>query len=235
MDEEKRRVNEIAARSRYADGLNTTTTRYSFSVFERYLRPGPTLELGPAEGVMTERLYSKSHDLYAVEGSVLFCDSLHKRFPEMKVINCLFEDFETDRTFDNIILGHVLEHVQDPVLILSKAREWLAPAGRVLAVAPNAHSLHRQAAVIMGLLKHEKELNENDLYHGHRRVYDPESLRADFIAAGLKIEHFGGYWIKPLSNLQIEQSWAEEMVDAFMRLGEKYPDIAAELFVVAAK
>ena len=234
MDEEQKRVSEIAARSRYAEGLNTLTTRYSFAVFERYLRPGSILELGPAEGVMTECLYSKSHDLCAVEGSPLFCESLRRRFPKISVINSLFEDFETDQTFDNVILGHVLEHVYDPVLIISKVRKWLAPVGRVFAAVPNAYSLHRQAAVIMGLLKHEKELNENDLYHGHRRVYDPETFRADFIAAGLKLEHFGGYWIKPLSNQQIEQSWSQEMVDAFMALGERYPEIAAELYVVAS-
>ena len=234
MDEEQKRVNEIAARSRYAEGLNTQTTRYSFAIFKRYLRPGSILELGPAEGVMTECLYSKSHDLSAVEGSALFCEGLRERFPRLKVINALFEEFETERTYDNIILGHVLEHVKDPALILSKVREWLAPAGRVFAAVPNAHSLHRQAAVIMGLLKHEKELSDNDLYHGHRRVYDPESFRADFIAAGLKIEHFGGYWIKPLSNRQIEESWTEQMVDAFMLLGERYPEIAAEMVVVAS-
>jgi 2-polyprenyl-3-methyl-5-hydroxy-6-metoxy-1,4-benzoquinol methylase len=235
MDEEQKRVDEIAERSRYAEGLNTQTTRYSFSIFERYFRPGSILELGPAEGVMTECLCSKSHDLSAVEGSALFCESLRERFPQVKVINALFEEFKPEQTYDNIILGHVLEHIKEPVLILSKVKGWLAPAGRVFSAVPNARSLHRQAAVIMGLLEHEKQLNDNDLYHGHRRVYDAETFRADFIAAGLKVEHFGGYWIKPLSNQQIEQSWTEQMVDAFMLLGESYPDIAAELFIVAGR
>jgi len=234
MDEEQKRVNEIAARSRYAEGLNTQTTKYSFKIFERYLRPGSILELGPAEGVMTECLYGLSHDLSAVEGSALFCESLRQRFPRLKVMHALFEEFEPEKRYDNIILGHVLEHVRDPVRTLSEAKEWLAPGGRVLAAVPNAHSLHRQAAVIMGLLKHEKELNDNDLYHGHRRVYDPESFRADFITAGLKIEHFGGYWIKPLSTRQIEETWTQEMVDAFMLLGESYPDIAAEIYIIAS-
>ena len=235
MDEENKRIDEIAARSRYAEGLNTQTTRYSFKIFERYLRPGSILEMGPAEGVMTECLYGKFKEVSAVEGSALFCESLREKFPGLRVIHALFEEFRPEKRYDNIILGHVLEHVKEPVRILSQAREWLSPGGRIMAAVPNAHSLHRQAAVIMGLLKEEHELNDNDLYHGHRRLYDPESLRADFIAADLRIDHFGGYWIKPLSNQQIQQSWTEEMVDAFMRLGEKYPDIAAELFVVAAR
>jgi len=234
MDEEKERVDVIAARSRYAEGLNTQTTQYSFRIFERYLQPGSLLELGPAEGVMTECLYGKFHDYSAVEGSALFCESLRERFPRLNVIHALFEEFRPEKRYDNILLGHVLEHVKDPVQILSQAKEWLAPGGRIMAAVPNARSLHRQAAVIMGLLKQEKELNDNDLYHGHRRLYDPESLRADFIAAGLKIEHFGGYWIKPLSNRQIEQTWTREMVHAFMLLGERYPEIAAEIYLIAS-
>ena len=50
---------------------------------------------------------------------------------------------------------------------------------------------------------------------------------------GLEIEAFGGYWLKPLSNGQIEQDWTPQMVEAFMKLGERYPDIAAEIYVVA--
>jgi len=234
MDEEKKRVDEIAARSRYAEGLNTQTTKYSFKIFERHLRPGSILELGPAEGVMTQCLYGKFPNLSTVEGSAVFCESLRERFPKLRVIHALFEDFETEESYDNILLGHVLEHVKDPVRILSQAKEWLAPGGRILAAVPNARSLHRQAAVIMGLLKHEKDLNDNDLYHGHRRLYDPESFRGDFIAAGLTIEHFGGYWIKPLSNRQIEQTWTREMVHAFMVLGERYPDLAAEIYIIAS-
>ena len=52
--------------------------------------------------------------------------------------------------------------------------------------------------------------------------------------AGYRIEIFGGYWIKPISNAQIDAQWSAEMLDAFMRLGERYPDIAAEIYVVAS-
>jgi hypothetical protein len=49
----------------------------------------------------------------------------------------------------------------------------------------------------------------------------------------LQIEFFGGYWLKPLSNQQIEENWTPSMLDVFMRLGERYPDIAGEIYVVA--
>ena len=233
MEPELQRLKRIAADSRYAHGINAETIRYAFKVFERHFRGDSILEMGPAEGVMTEHLVATGRALTVVEGSERFCEALRRRFPHVTVVHALFEDFEPDTRFDNIVLGHVLEHVQDAGAIVARAKQWLAPAGRILAAVPNARSLHRQAAVLMGLLGREDELNESDLHHGHRRVFNPESFRQCFVGAGLAIAIFGGYWLKPLSNEQIERAWTSDMLDAFMRLGERYPDVAAEMYVVA--
>jgi 2-polyprenyl-3-methyl-5-hydroxy-6-metoxy-1,4-benzoquinol methylase len=182
---------------------------------------------------MTEILIGRFADVTVVEGSSHLCKALKLRLPHANVVNSLFEDFSTVELFDTIVLGRVLEHVLDPVEILTKAGSWLAPGGVICAAVPNARSVHRQAAVLMGMLPGESVLNDADLQHGHRRVYDPESFRSHFTAAGLKLELFGGYWMKPLSNAQIERDWDEQMLDAFMRLGERYPDIAAEIYVIA--
>jgi len=64
-------------------------------------------------------------------------------------------------------------------------------------------------------------------------VSTPESFRAAFTQAGLRVEHSGGYWLKPLSNAQTDEWFTPEMNDAFMALGERYPDIAAETYVIA--
>lgn len=230
---EQKRLADIAAHSKYGAGANLNTIAYSFEVFRRYIRPGPILELGPAEGFMTDELAKLGLPMTTVEGAAHFCDSLRARHPQVDVVHALFEDFSPERKYDNIILGHVLEHVENPVDILTRARAWLTERGRVLAAVPNARSLHRQAAVILGMLKFEEELNDADRYHGHRRVYTPETFRRDFLAAGLKIEMFGGYWLKPLSNGQIERNWSAELLHAFMVLGERYPDISGEIYVVA--
>jgi len=189
--------------------------------------------MGPAEGVMTGLLAATGRSLTVVDGSRTFCESIAQRFPQVRVVHSLFEDFAPARAFDNIILGHVLEHVEDPIRILHRAAGWLAAGGRLLAAVPNSRSLHRQAAVLMSLLSSEDELNELDIHHGHRRVFDPDSFKQCFFAAGLNVEAFGGYWLKPLSNQQIEQTWTAEMLEAFMQLGERYPEIAGEIYVVA--
>ncbi len=232
--DEKAHLERISNESLYSAGANSATIKHSFKIAQRYLTGDTLLEMGPAEGVMTELLATTGKRMTVIEGSGAFCADLRTRFPDANVIHTLFEEFETLEKFDNIILGHVLEHVQDPVEILKLASRWLKPnTGRIFAAVPNARSLHRQAAVIMGMLKQEDELNEMDHYHGHRRVFNPETFRNSFTQAGLNIEIFGGYWLKPVSNKQIETTWTPEMLDAFMELGERYPDIAGEIYVVA--
>ncbi|MBN8497087.1 MAG: class I SAM-dependent methyltransferase [Candidatus Accumulibacter sp.] len=207
---------------------------YCFRILCRHLLGENLLEMGPAEGVMTELLATTGKSMTVVEGSALFCNDLRARFPQAQVINALFEDFEPTEQFDTIIMGHVLEHVQEPVDILLRARGWLKPGGLIFAAVPNAQSLHRQAAVIMGMLPRVDALNAMDLHHGHRRVFNPETFRLAFTQAGLQVDIFGGYWLKPLANGQIESHWNSAMIEAFMQLGERYPDIAGELYIVAS-
>jgi len=230
---EKETLEQIRRHSLCSAGACPNSIKCSCEVLSRFIRGDSLLEMGPAEGVMTERLARLGKRMTLVEGSETFCDSLRQRFPQVEVVHALFEEFRPAGRFDNIILGHVLEDVDNPAAIVKQASSWLKPEGRMLAAVPNCRSIQRQAAVIIGLLKSEDELNDLDRHHGHRRVFNPKSFRACFTQASLQIEFFGGYWLKPLSNQQIEEHWTPSMLDAFMRLGERYPDIAGEIYVVA--
>lgn len=232
-ESEKKRLDNIADVSRYAMGANVYAIRHGGKLFLKYMQEGNVLEMGPAEGVMTDILFPHFSDYTVVDGAEKFVNAIVDRHPGIKGHVSLFEEFNSTEKYRNIILGHVLEHVEDPVAILRKCAEFLDIGGRILAAVPNCNSIHRQAAVTMGLLSSTKELNETDRYHGHRRVYDYEEFQADFEAAGLSIKESGGYWLKPVSHRQIEETWNSEMIEAFMELGEHYPDIAAEIYVVA--
>jgi 2-polyprenyl-3-methyl-5-hydroxy-6-metoxy-1,4-benzoquinol methylase len=232
-DSEYSRLEAIGKNSSYSFGVNSSVTKYSYSNLRHYVR-GNVLELGPAEGIMTEELVSDGHNPILVEGSESLCSRLRIRFPQLNVENKLFETYESKVNFDTVIMGHVLEHVAEPIDILRKYKTMLSPSGLIWASVPNANSLHRQAAVEMNLLKNVQELNEADSRHGHRRVYKPEEFREIFAQAGLKVLEFGGYWLKPLANIQIERWWSDEMVYAFCKLGRKYPEISGEMFIVAS-
>ncbi len=230
----ERKLNEVASQSLYTTFTNSNTIIYSFTIFERYLQKGRVLELGPAEGLMTAHLLQYDEQLTVIEGSSVFAAQLKEKFPSLHVIHALFEETDLEGEFEFIVLGHVLEHVADPVLLLQLIKKWLAPGGKILCAVPNAQSLHRQAAVEMGLLQSIFSQSEKDVHHGHMRIYTPETFKADFTKAGYHIDQLGGYWLKPLSDKQIEATWTQEMLTAFLKLGEAYPDIAAEIYIVAS-
>jgi 2-polyprenyl-3-methyl-5-hydroxy-6-metoxy-1,4-benzoquinol methylase len=97
--------------------------------------------------------------LEVLEGAPDFANLLKKRFSSILVHNRFFEDFVPNHNYDVIILAHVLEHVKDPVEIFRRVGQWLTSShSRIISAVPNSRSLHRQAAVAMGLLPFEKSM-----------------------------------------------------------------------------
>ena len=86
---EKTRLEEISDVSLYCAGVNSTTIKYSFKIAQRHLVGDSILEMGPAEGIMTELLAATGKKLTLVEGSGLFCDSLRRRFPQSNIVHSL--------------------------------------------------------------------------------------------------------------------------------------------------
>lgn len=233
--EEAERIDNIAKDSWYARGVNAASVRHSVEIFARFWQGHSVLELGPAEGIATAYLVERFPEVTCVDGSPTFASALQEKYPNATVVTSLFENYQPAKLFENIVLGHVLEHVENPVELLSRVREWITPTGRIFAAVPNCHSIHRQMAVEMGILPSEDALNSTDIHHGHRRVYSRQQLLEHFRLAGLKILVSGGYWLKPISNGQIDAQWTQEMISAAMKVGELYPDISAEIYVVASK
>lgn len=205
--------------------------RFRYETIKPMLVGERGLELGSAEGEMTRFLMRDFAQLTVVEAA----PDLLANIPEHKnlvKIQSLFEDFSTEHLFDSIIAEHVLEHVEDPVALLTKIKTWLAPSGRLFLGVPNGHSIHRLAAVKMGLLSHPCQLNQRDHALGHRRVYTPQTLADDIRKGGLRVLETGGVFLKPVSNTQIQEHWTEQMIQGFFALGKDFPDLAAEIYAV---
>jgi 2-polyprenyl-3-methyl-5-hydroxy-6-metoxy-1,4-benzoquinol methylase len=234
MDEKKRleRASKFYLQDQLSIDRKLVLRRYRAT--KSYFRGKSALEMGPAEGLMTEKLLSDFESVTIVEGSRALLGAIPCH-PRLRKIHSLFEEFSPQDQFDTIIMDHVLEHVEDPVRLLSLAGSWLVPNGIIIAGVPNANSLHRLAAVKMGLLKSTNQLNDRDISQGHRRVYSVDEFRNDFMSAGLTvIQKLGGVFLKPLSHSQIEETWTDPMIEAFFDLGEEFPDLAADIYIVAS-
>lgn len=232
MIEEKNRVEEVSdwyLKEQLDFDKRLIRGRYE-TLREFFIGP-MGLELGPADGQMTQFLLNDFEQLTVVDGA----NDLLARIPEsvnLLKIHSLFEDYHPAAKFNTILMEHILEHVEKPVDLLEHVKNWLEPEGRMLLGVPNGHSIHRLVAVKMALLDNPCQLNPRDIAQGHRRVYTPDTFRNDICKAGLQIETMGGVFFKPLSNQQIQDNWTEEMIQGFYELGKEFPWNAADLYAV---
>lgn len=193
------------------------------------------LELGYGEGILNEALLKAGHDVTLVEGSDLLIQEAREKYGDrMDIHHTLFEEFHPTQPFDAVVASHVLEHVDDPVAIMKKVHGWLAPDGIALVIVPNAESIHRRLAVIMGLTPALDTLGARDHLVGHQRVYDYKGLEADLKTSGFKVTEAGGYFLKVLPNGMM-LSYSQELLMALNTISETLPkEMLANLAVVAA-
>jgi 2-polyprenyl-3-methyl-5-hydroxy-6-metoxy-1,4-benzoquinol methylase len=207
--------------------------------FEPFLRPGSVLELGSFQGDFTRRLCACFDDVTCVEASSEAIAVARDRLGERAgLIQGGFENVSLPRRYDNIVMTHVLEHLDDPVGVLKRVNtEWLAPGGRFFLACPNANAPSRQIAVKMGVISHNAAVTPAEAAHGHRCTYALDTLERDAVAAGLKVIHRSGIFFKALANFQWDRLLQTDIVSAeyiegCYQLGQQYPDLCASIFLV---
>jgi trans-aconitate methyltransferase len=223
---------------KYAYEFDDVIRRYLMRTFEPWFVHGESLELGCYKGDMTRLILERFPHVTVVEGASELSRIVQERFEgRVTAINADFADVELERRYANVFLVHTLEHVDDPVAILSRIRSWLVPGGRLFVAVPNANALSRQIAVKMGLIEHHAAVTPAERAHGHRRTYALDVLLADLRRANLSIDDFGGVLVKPLSNAQFDQAIAQGIVseaylEACHALARMYPDLGASVYAV---
>lgn len=216
------------------DGFNSTLLKLRYVHLSKFFKGDRCLELGSADGEGTKILLEYFKSVAAVDGSSKLLNLAKKNVNNKNVlyIESFFEDLDLKEKFDTIVMGHILEHVDDPIKVVKVAAKHLKPKGVVIIDVPNAMSIHRQVGVLMGMLRSEYELNAADKSIGHKRVYDMDKLIKDVESGGLKVKKNGGLFLKPFSNAQMEKILDKKGINSFNEMGIKYPDISAEIFVV---
>lgn len=207
-----------------------------------FFRTGSMLELGSFTGAFTKRLLSHFDDITCVDASDAMIAEARKALPASVVlINSTFEGAALPRTYDNILLMHALEHVDDPVGVLKRVNDdWLAEGGRLFLVCPNANAPSRQIAVKMGLISHNAAVTAAESAHGHRRTYAFDTLERDAAAADLRIVYRTGIFFKALANFQWDRLLQTDIIspqylEGCFQLGQHYPDLCSSILVLCEK
>lgn len=210
--------------------------------FEPFFNKGSLLELGSFKGDFTQRLLSRFEDVTCVEASTLAIEEAKRKLTDkVTFVSAHFETVVLPRRYDNIVLTHVLEHVDDPVLVLRRVNaEWLAEGGRLFLVCPNANAPSRQIAVKMGLITHNAAVTPAEAAHGHRRTYSLDTLERDAVAAGLRVRHRSGIFFKALANFQWDRLLntdiiSKEYLEGCYKVGQQYPDLCSSIFLLCER
>ena len=232
-----------SAGHRYAYGFDIDVMHpYMIKSFEPFFNDGSLLELGSFKGDFTKRLLSRFDDVTCVEASdVAIGEAKRKLGGRAKFVNSRMETAALPKRYDNIVLTHVLEHLDDPMLVLKRVNdEWLTESGRLFLVCPNANAASRQIAVKMGLIGHTAAVTPAEAEHGHRRTYALDTLERDAANAGLRVVHRSGIFFKALANFQWDRLLktdivSKEYLDGCFRLGQQYPDLCSSIFLLCEK
>lgn len=210
--------------------------------FKPFFIKGSALELGSYTGEFTKRLLEHFDDLTCVEASDEAIATARQRFGErVTFINDVFETVRLPRRYDNIILTHVLEHLDDPVAVMKRINdEWLSEGGRFFLVCPNANAPSRQIAVKMGLISHNAAVTPAEAVHGHRRTYALDTLERDAASAGLNVFHRSGIFFKALANFQWDRLLktdiiSNEYLEGCYQLGQQYPDLCSSIYLMCER
>ena len=216
---------------------------YFLRATKTFFKSGISLEMGSYKGNFTKLLRKNVDALECVEASldaVEHCNS----DPDLKGIkfyNDVFENLRLPHKYKNIIITHVLEHLDDRVAIMKKVRdEWLDDGGLFFIIVPNANAPSRQLAVRMGLLSHNATITNAEAQHGHKITYSFDTLERDAKLAGLKIIHKKGIFFKALANFQWDKILKTDIIDksyldACYELGEVYPDLCSSICLICEK
>lgn len=210
--------------------------------FEPFFHEGNLLELGSFKGDFTRRFLPYFDDITCVEASdAAVAEAKQKLGDKVKFVNSLFEKASLPKRYDNIVLTHVLEHLDDPVLLLKRINEeWLTENGRFFLVCPNANAPSRQIAVKMGLITHNAAITPDEAVHGHRCTYTLDTLERDAVAAGLRVVHRSGIFFKALANFQWDRLLktdiiSKEYLEGCYKLGQQYPDLCSSIFLMCER
>jgi len=225
----------------YARDNHGVLTAYSKELVDtcrKFERDADILSLGIGYEIVSRaiglHLAGKIASYTAIEGSRVLIDRYKKNVDlpyGFNLVHGYFENFETDKRFDAIEMGFVLEHVSDPALIVDRFSKLLKPEGVICAAVPNALSMHRVLGVRAGLLNDPYALNEWDIRLGHKRYFDRTSFRSLFEEQGLQIMREAGLMLKPFATSQMDALNLPEAVwNVLFHSGDLAPDYAYGIY-----
>ena len=193
------------------------------------------IELGSATALMAAEIISLSPVAHwlGIERSETYLEKARARhLPNAEFVKGDLNDLpQLDRCFDHVLATNVLHEVADPLVFLAACRDLTGSGGKVHLTLQNPSSIHRLAALEMGLIESLTEVASRGAQWGTTRLWSADDLSALAEQAGLRTMSRAGVLLKPLPNADMEKL-APTVMDGFERAGRYFPEHCAMNYLV---
>ncbi|MEX1153173.1 class I SAM-dependent methyltransferase [Parvibaculum sp.] len=146
--------------------------------------PGTMLDVGCGEGFALAWFQERGWQVEGLDHSVAGVESMHPgMLPHVEagdVFERLRQRITEGRRFDLVWLTHVLEHVLDPVALLTDLRSLVSPAGVLVVTVPNDGSAYQESLFRQGEIQERFWIALPD----HLAYFTLENLRQTAEATG---------------------------------------------------
>jgi len=103
--------------------------------------PGRLLDIGCGDGRFLKRMHDLGWTVQGVEVDPLSAKFAAETFGLSVHAGTVESAMFPDNYFDAVTMSHVIEHVYDPIALLSECRRILRPAGLLVVATPNIESM----------------------------------------------------------------------------------------------
>ena len=136
------------------------------------IKSGKALDIGTGFGLWTHFLKKKGFEVQGIEINKSIARYTQDKY-QIPVSDIPIEEFNSDEKFDLICIFDVLEHLEEPEVILSKLKTMLTPKGILYIQVPNVIGLKYPYNHGLGLPYHIWQ-------------FDPQTLKKLCLKSGLK-------------------------------------------------
>jgi 2-polyprenyl-3-methyl-5-hydroxy-6-metoxy-1,4-benzoquinol methylase len=145
------------------------------------------LDAGAADGFLAELLTARGWVVTALERDPVQADRARGRCHEVIVADLAEATSKLPGPFDAIVYGDVLEHLSDPLAVLTSVNQHLAPGGLVIVSVPNVAHLWVRLSLLVGRFDYA---DRGILDRTHLRFFTRRTFLAILTQAALAVEEF---------------------------------------------
>lgn len=178
------------------------TQSLTYKFIKKYIKePRKIIDIGCGNARLLNMLKAEGWQVKGLELSELLAKSVEEKLGiKVEVSDFLKYDCKPEDQSNVVVLKHVLEHLPDPILAMSKINSMLSINGYAVLEFPNIEALDLKFKRLMQKLGLHKKKYRQNYKPGHVNEFSKKSFSYLANLTGFKIEIWETYSPKPLSN-----------------------------------